>query len=115
MKRTVAFLAALLALLTLFGCGNTAPVETEETAPSTTVQTEASTGTTAAQDKKSLAQSCEGQSVADLFALVGQPDSSEYAPSCLNPGKGEDGMLYYDGFVVYTYKEGDTETVQYVE
>ena len=53
--------------------------------------------------------------MADLFALIGQPESSEYAPSCMNPGVGEDGVLYYDGFVVYTYKEGDTETVDYVE
>ena len=27
---------------------------------------------------------------------------------------GEDGMLYYDGFVVYTYREGDNERVDVV-
>ena len=53
--------------------------------------------------------------VSELIAAIGEPQSSDYAPSCLNPGQGEDGMLYYDGFVVYTYKEGDTETVQDVE
>ena len=41
------------------------------------------------------------------------PESSDYAPSCL--GEGEDGNLYYDGFVVYTYRENGTETVEYVE
>jgi len=30
-------------------------------------------------------------------------------------GDGEDGNLYYDGFIVYTYREGDLETVYYVE
>ena len=29
--------------------------------------------------------------------------------------EGEDGSLYYDGFVVYTTREGDVETVYYVE
>ena len=51
----------------------------------------------------------------DLYALIGEPGSSDYAPSCLNPGVGEDGNLYYEGFIVYTYREGDTETVTYVE
>ena len=29
--------------------------------------------------------------------------------------EGEDGALYYDGFVVYTTRVGDVETVYYVE
>ena len=59
------------------------------------------------------AQNCIGKSVAELYAAIGEPpQGSDYAPSCLNPGKGEDGELYYDGFTVATYREGDTETVR---
>ena len=54
-----------------------------------------------------------GKTVEELYELVGQPESSDYAPSCLGPG--EDGNLYYDGFTVYTYRENDTETVRVVE
>lgn len=62
-----------------------------------------------------LAESCIDQSVEELYALIGEPESSDYAPSCLNPDVGEDGNLYYDGFIVYTYREGEVETVSYVE
>ena len=62
---------------------------------------------------KELAESCIDKSVEELYELIGKPESSDYAPSCL--GDGEDGMLFYDGFIVYTYREGDTETVYDVE
>ena len=39
----------------------------------------------------------------------GEPLERNYAPSCL--GGGEDGELVYEGFTVYTYREGDRETV----
>ena len=51
--------------------------------------------------------------LADLIAVIGEPQSRDYAPSCL--GDGEDGLLVYDGFVVYTYREGDSEIVYDVE
>ena len=62
---------------------------------------------------KAAAEKCIGQDVEALYEAVGYPVSSEYASSCL--GSGEDGELKYDGFTVYTYKEGSTETVQNVE
>ena len=46
------------------------------------------------------AKTFEGAPVEDLIAAIGEPESSDYAPSCL--GEGEDGNLYYDGFTVYT-------------
>jgi hypothetical protein len=51
--------------------------------------------------------------VEDLYAAIGSPVSSDYAPSCL--GDGDDGNLYYEGFTVYTYRENGEETVTYVE
>ncbi len=64
---------------------------------------------------KELAISCKDKSVSELFKLIGEPKSSEYVPSCLNPGVGEDGFLEYDGFTVYTYRAEGEETVYEVE
>lgn len=47
---------------------------------------------------------------ADLIEELGEPLERSYAPSCL--GSGEDGELRYEGFTVYTYREGDRETVK---
>lgn len=51
-----------------------------------------------------------GKDVSKLYAAIGKPNSSEYASSCI--GDGEDGLLYYNGFTVTTYRENDKETVQ---
>ena len=48
----------------------------------------------------------------ELAESMIEPESSSYAGSCLGPG--EDGELHYDGFTVYTYKEGDSEIIQNV-
>lgn len=126
MKKTLVMLLICL-LLCLCACGKEAPVQedieinvtpkVEETVSATEeVKTPETTAETAAaaMDKKALAESCIGKDVSELFALIGEPNSADYAPSCLVEG-GEDGMLYYDGFVVYTVREGDVETVDYVE
>lgn len=59
------------------------------------------------------AQACIGKSVDELYEAIGEPPmGSDYAPSCMGVEKGgEDGELYYDGFTVATYREGDSETV----
>ena len=54
-----------------------------------------------------------GRPVADLISVIGEPGDRDYAPSCMGPG--EDGNLYYDGFIVYTYLEDGEETIQDVE
>ena len=129
MKKIVVMLLAVLMLLSLCACGGKeAPaeevnisaqpkVEDVVAAPATEAATEAPVEEvpeeTAAADLKALAESCVDKNVSELYALIGEPASSEYAPSCLV--EGEDGALYYDGFVVYTTREGDVETVYYVE
>lgn len=112
----------LILMLALCAC---APQSSNETTANTTEGTSATTGSTAASDPsvgnttsaadqlKALAESCIDKSVQELYALIGEPESAEYVTSCLGPG--EDGNLFYDGFIVYTYREGDTETVTYVE
>lgn len=123
MKKMI--VAALCLTLLLAGCGAD-PQPTEATQPTT--QTDATTEaptettteapteeTTEANSLKAQAQSCIGKTVEELIALIGEPQSSDYAPSCLNPGVGEDGNLYYEGFTVYTYKEDGVEEVVDVE
>lgn len=63
-------------------------------------------------EDKALAESMIGEEVSKLIEAIGEPESADYASSCLGPG--EDGELHYDGFTVYTYKEGDSEVIQNV-
>ena len=64
------------------------------------------------KEDKALAESMIGEEVSKLIEAIGEPESADYAGSCLGPG--EDGELHYDGFTVYTYKEGDSEIIQNV-
>ena len=110
-KRWILVVACLLAVC-LCACGGN---ENKETTPSTQPSQSDSQASTAAADLKALAESCIDKSVEELYQLVGMPKKADYADSCLNPGVGEDGILEYDGFMVYTYREGDEEVVSYVE
>ena len=124
MKKMI--VVALCLTLLLAGCG--ADPQPTETTTQPTTQTEATTEaptettteapteeTAEANSLKAQAESCIGKTVEELIALIGEPQSSDYAPSCLNPGVGEDGNLYYDGFTVYTYKADGVEEVVDVE
>ena len=132
MKKIVILLLAAVLLLGLCACGKEEATPTEPVlnvqpkeeaavvpeAPETVIETQASAEAAPetaapAEDKKALAESCIDKDISELYALIGEPESSDYAPSCLVDG--EDGSLYYDGFVVYTTREGDVETVYYVE
>ena len=126
MKKFVSILVAVLLLLSLCACGEntqgqTEPQNTEnQTQATQPSQTESQPGESTEEstqatdvDLKALAESCVDKSVDDLYALIGEPESADYAPSCL--GEGEDGNLNYGDFVVYTYREGDEEVVTYVE
>lgn len=64
-------------------------------------------------DQEAIAKGFIGEEVSALYDAIGYPGSSDYAPSCL--GDGDDGNLYYEGFTVYTYREGDSEIVRYVD
>ena len=117
MKKLIVAMLCLTALLA--GCGAD-PQPTTQTEATTEAPTETTTEapteeTTEGPSLKAQAESCIGKTVEELIALIGEPQSSDYAPSCLNPGVGEDGNLYYEGFTVYTYKEDGVEEVVDVE
>lgn len=131
MKKIILFVLACLMVVSLCACGGedpadttgstqgqnqtTAPTETEnnETTVPSTAETTAPVGETTIDDILELVLSYKDQPIEDLIAVIGEPEYSDYAPSCL--GEGEDGMLYYDGFIVYTYRENGVETVYDVE
>lgn len=56
------------------------------------------------------AEALIGKTVDELYKAIGQPIKSAYLPSCI--GDGEDGTLFYNGFAVTTYKEGNLEIVK---
>ena len=63
-----------------------------------------------AADPKTTAQGLIGHSVSELYAAIGRPISSDYAPGCLEPDS-EDGELIYSGFTVYTVRTAAREYV----
>ena len=115
--------AIVLCLVFLTACGKQEQPQTSQpvqTKPAESVETTAPESTPEttegkSEDAKALAESCINKSVEDLFALIGEPKESDYAPSCNGGDGAEDGNLYYDGFIVYTLKEGNKETVVFVE
>ena len=108
------FLIAGMCVLMLCGCAaQEQPETTEAPTTETTVAPPETTEAPTENRQKQLAESCIDKSVEELIALIGEPQSSDYAPSCLGPG--EDGNLYYEGFTVYTYREDGEETVRVVD
>ena len=64
---------------------------------------------TASNEGLQKALDCVDQDISALYAAIGEPESSHYEYSCSGPG--DDGVLNYDGFIVFTYKENGVETV----
>ncbi len=67
-----------------------------------------------AEQTKNLQQySVQGTDAAALKALLGEPSSAEYMASCMTwEGQtGDDGILTYKNFTVFTFRYGDKEIV----
>lgn len=125
MKNILSLALAMILALGLAACGESgtepsaapsAPAAVDTTTPDPAAES-TETAEPAEETGGSLleiAKGYEGANVDELIAAIGDPNSSDYAPSCL--GEGEDGNLYYDGFTVYTYRDtSGAETVNYVE
>ena len=135
MKNILSLALAMILALGLTACGESGtepsaapsePAAVDTTTPdpaaeSTEAQDPAAESTETAEPAEEtggslleIAKGYEGANVDELIAAIGEPNISDYAPSCL--GEGEDGNLYYDGFTVYTYRDtSGAETVNYVE
>lgn len=133
MKKFVLLLCAVLAL-SVTGCGSSKaetpaptaipaaaeapPAESKapEATPAPEVTPEPAAESSEAEKQIALVKELIGRPVAELYAAIGEPSGgSDYGPSCLVTG-GKDGMLYYDGFTVYTLVQPDgSESVYDVE
>ncbi|MCR4905605.1 MAG: hypothetical protein K6A33_05940 [Clostridiales bacterium] len=112
--KKIGIAAALLlaAALTLTACtGEGGETPAPEKTPETAAETPSFSLTP--EEQLALAKDYIDSPVEDLIAAIGEPEDRDYAPSCM--GSGDDGNLYYDGFIVYTYREGDSEVVIDVE
>lgn len=140
MKKTFALLLCAVLILALAGCGGskteapaptaipaaTQPPAAETPAPEATPAPDVTQEPEATpepepenseiREKIAKVQELKGRPVAELYDAIGEPTGgSDYGPSCLVTG-GQDGMLYYDGFTVYTLVLPDgTESVYDVE
>lgn len=140
MKRWLTAVPALLMCVFLCACGSTAEPETElvplspvaesvtasesdaadaaHEAPASDTdaaapEPEADAAESAPDPRYEQAQEYIGHTAEELFAAIGEPDSSQYASSCEVDG-GEDGMQFYDGFYVWTLRTADEELVRAV-
>lgn len=140
MKKTIIALLALILALSLVSCSSSgnkdtvkddtpAVTDTDSAADTTdetadTPEDKSETETTEEPDQITVPDSKDGEflqyeydnavmlidhDVEELYTLIGQPNDTSYASSCI--GSGEDGELYYNGFIVVTYRENGTETV----
>lgn len=126
MKKISVLLCILIVVMLLAACGKESlpepteqPVPVEETAeptvepqPAQEEPVEEEPEAEVDSEMKAVAESFIDKDVSELIEAIGEPEATDYAPSCLGPG--EDGELDYNGFVVYTYKEGNTEVVKEV-
>lgn len=124
MKKLISIILLCATAVLLCACGSAAPdksssggsaVPPMQTASGNDTQaaTDAPEEKAAENEQKIIAESYIGKEVSELYDAIGKPESVSYASSCL--GSGEDGELVYNGFTVYTYKEGDSEVVQNVQ
>lgn len=63
-------------------------------------------GNTDDVDKLSVAMGYIGSSLSALQSAIGAPNSSEYVVSCIEDAA-QEGLLYYDGFMVWTIQYPD--------
>ena len=116
-RKLILSILCLICALLLIGCGNSAPAETP--APSEPVETavpsaslpDAGLEPAGEPTPFEIAQEYIDRPLEELIDAIGEPISSAYGPSCLIPG-GQDGQLQYDGFWIYSVKDGEMETVK---
>lgn len=137
MKKIIALLLVLGLMMSFAACGaktetNEDPVLSEPIEPTAVpveeimlasetnaaslaeaVPPASATNTSLDQEAYDKAQELVGASVEDLYEAIGEPTDTQYASSCLEENA-EDGMLFYNGFYVWSLRTTDEETVHAV-
>ena len=119
-KRLICVLLCLVLTLALFACGKAPeekPADMQSSLPgAAAVEDEPEATETPLTEREAAIEEAvrkalklKDRPVSELYDAIGEPESEDAAPSCM--GKGEDVNLYYDGFTVYTYKEGNSQVV----
>ena len=118
MKRNLILsVLCLICALLLIGCGNASPADVPapsqpaETAAPSAALPDANLEPVGEPTPFEIAQGFIDRPLEELVAAIGEPLSSVYGPSCLIPG-GQDGQLQYDGFWIYSVKDGEMEAVK---
>ena len=121
MKRLLCLLLCLLMVPAFCACGEKTgrekPTDMESSLPAVSSSQEAPEATEEPADQKTLeaeeavrkALKLKDRQVSELYDAIGEPVSEDAAPSCMGPG--EDVNRYYEGFTVYTYREGNSQNV----
>ena len=116
-RKLILSILCLICALLLIGCGNSAPAEApapsqpaETAGPSATLP-DAGLEPAGEPTPYEIAQQYIDRPMEELVAAIGEPLSSVYGPSCLIQGA-QDGQLQYDGFWIYSLKDGEMETVK---
>lgn len=136
MKKTMALLFALGLIMSFAACGakTDADLVTLEPVDATAEPTQeeillasetnaaalaqmtppaSATDTSLDQVAYEKAQEMVGASVEELYEAIGEPSDSQYATSCLEENA-EDGMLFYNGFYVWSLRRADEEIIHEV-
>ena len=116
-RKLILSILCLICALLLIGCGNSAPAEApapsqpaETAVPSATLP-DAGLEPAGEPTPFEIAQEYIDRPLEELIDAIGEPLSSSYGPSCLIQGA-QDGQLQYDGFWIYSLKDGEMETVK---
>ena len=116
-RKLILSILCLICALLLIGCGNSAPAEApapsqpaETVVPSATLS-DAGLEPAGEPTPFEIAQEYIDRPLEELIDAIGEPLSSSYGPSCLIQGA-QDGQLQYDGFWIYSLKDGEMETVK---
>ena len=125
MKKLLSLMLLCALLLALAACGHKddsapaptgTPASATNTAQSQQTHVPPASGTDTVvldQDAYGKALGYVGQPTSALFSAIGQPFDSAYSASCEEEGA-EDGMLYYNGFSVWTMRTATGEIVRAV-
>lgn len=138
MKKTLAVILAIIILAAFAGCGKNEPTVSVETpAPAETAKIEepevkeeqpavqeaepeepaeepVAEETVFDEEKYNIAVAYgQGEGMDGLIEKIGEPNSEDYTTGC--SGHEEEGILYYNGFRIYTFRDGGYVTFDMAE